>query len=311
MAPTAAGCRHQHRRVSTSHWVITRAAIPFFQRALEISTRLRDDFWTAKELNNLAEVNISLGDLSTAERYNNQALAMQKARNDPEALIYPILNAARIESARGNTAQASKLYQDAAELKTKDPASRWSIYAGLADLAFRGGDVTRARTEVAKAVNVIDASWSQLSNDQSKLTFPAPRDALLPAIRGLPGLGEPWRGGAGLRGIAARPPAGRKDGCRALVDCRAGTSAGWRNRNTPSSSPTGSARSAPTCGRPRRTASAPSRCLASRKFARWSIAIRTPSRIHARPISSRTPPRVNCIRPSSLPCTTCCLKARA
>jgi CHAT domain-containing protein/Flp pilus assembly protein TadD len=147
-------------------------SIPFFQHALQISTRLRDDFWAAKQMNNLAEVYITLGDLDTAERYDNQALAMQKTRNDPEALIYPILNAARIAAGRGKIPEAGKLYQDALDLNTKDPASRWAVYAGRADLAFRGGDVARARTEVAKAVNIIDASWSQLSNDQSKLTFP-------------------------------------------------------------------------------------------------------------------------------------------
>ncbi len=149
------------------------SAIPFFTRALEISTRLHNDFWAAKQMNNLAEVYITLGDLDTAERYDNQALAMQKTRNDPEALIYPILNAARIAAGRGKIPEAGKLYQDALDLNTKDPASRWAVYAGRADLAFRGGDVARARTEVAKAVNIIDASWSQLSNDQSKLTFPS------------------------------------------------------------------------------------------------------------------------------------------
>ena len=148
-------------------------AIPFLKRALEISIRLHDDFWTAKWLNNLAEIYISLRDLSTAEQYNNRAIAMQKARNDPEALIYPTLNDARIAAGRGDLALARKVYQSALELKTKDPGSRWGVYAGLANLSFHTGDVLRARSEVEKAVSTIDASWLQLSNDQSKLTFPS------------------------------------------------------------------------------------------------------------------------------------------
>ena len=147
-------------------------AIPYLQRALQISTNLHDEFWAAKQLNNLAEVYTSLGDFESAERYNNQALAIQKKRNDPEALIYPILNAARIATARGKTAEAADLYQQALDLNTKDPASRWAVYAGRADLAFRAGDAARARAEVDKTVSIIDASWAQLSNDQSKLTFP-------------------------------------------------------------------------------------------------------------------------------------------
>ncbi len=149
-----------------------RGAIPFFERALEISIPLRDDFWKAKWLNNLAEVYISLGDLESGERYNRQALAIQKSRNDPEALIYPTLNAARIAADRGRAAEARQFYQDALDLDTKDPASRWAAHAGIADLAFRSGDLGLAREEVGRAIAIIDASWSQLLNDQSKLTFP-------------------------------------------------------------------------------------------------------------------------------------------
>jgi CHAT domain-containing protein len=150
-----------------------RGAIPAFQKALDISTRLRDDFWKAKSLNNLAEVYISLEDFDSAERYNNLALAIQKTRNDPEALIYPTLNAAQIAAARGKPAEAHQFYQSALDLHTKDPASLWSVHAGLADLAFRSGNLRQAREEVGKAIAIIDASWSQLLNDQSKLTFPS------------------------------------------------------------------------------------------------------------------------------------------
>ena len=44
---------------------------------------------------------------------------------------------------------------------------------GLPTSHFAAGMLPGARTEVAKAVTIIDASWSQLSNDQSKLTFPS------------------------------------------------------------------------------------------------------------------------------------------
>ncbi len=150
-----------------------RGSIPYLERALDISMRLRDEFWKAKQLNNLAEVHLSLGDLEAAERYNNQALAIQRTRNEPEALIYPILNGARIAAARRNASEARRQYQQALDLHTKDPASRWAIYAGLAELAFQSGDLASAREEVVKAVAIIDASWSQLLNDQSKLTFPS------------------------------------------------------------------------------------------------------------------------------------------
>ena len=149
-------------------------AIPFFQRALEISSRLHDDFWTAKWLNNLAEVYISLGDLSTAERYNNQALAMQKARNDPEALIYPILNAARIAAGRGKTCSGEQVLPRRAG--TQNEGSCLALAASMPALRtwrFAPAMSHAHASEVEKAVSIIDASWSQLSNDQSKLTFPA------------------------------------------------------------------------------------------------------------------------------------------
>jgi CHAT domain-containing protein/Tfp pilus assembly protein PilF len=149
-----------------------RGALSYFQRALAISTRLHDQFWTAKWLNNLAEVYISLGDVDAGEKENQQALAIQATRNDPEALIYPILNAARIAAARGELAKARKLYEDALRLDTQDPAPRWTAYSGLAELAFLKEDVAQARAQVERAVSLIDASWSQLLSDYSKLTFP-------------------------------------------------------------------------------------------------------------------------------------------
>ena len=148
-------------------------AIPFFQRALEISTAIHDDLNVSKVLANLAAVYIHLGDLDTAERYNQRALEMQKTRHDPAENVFPILNAARIAAGRGKLPLARKLYRDALDLKTEDPDPRWEAHAGLADLAFRSGDVTGAHNEAGQAVAIIDASWSRLSNDQSKLTFPS------------------------------------------------------------------------------------------------------------------------------------------
>ena len=146
-----------------------RQSIPYFEKAYHVAEEIRNDSEMATWLNNLAMAHLQAGDLEAAGRYNLQAQKLYPA--DSPSRVFPILNAARISILRGNYDDAGRLYQDALDAGTPDPFLQWETRAGMAELGFAKGDLAAARTETGRALKIVDASWSRLSNDQSKLTF--------------------------------------------------------------------------------------------------------------------------------------------
>lgn len=147
------------------------AALSTYQKALSISENLgakESAFW----LTNLATTFLEIGNLESAERLNRRVLDMGGVTKDPVIGITPWINGAQIAVARRKFSEARDFYDRALAADEKDPAKLWTLHAGLADLYWATGD-PRVGAEFKNAVDVIDASWSALVNDSSKLTFPA------------------------------------------------------------------------------------------------------------------------------------------
>lgn len=148
-------------------------ALLYYQKALVTAEKHQFESSKALWLNNIATTYIEMGDLTSAESYNRRALELQSRLHDGVVSILPMLNAAQISLGRADYAATRQIYEDALKAAPNDPDRQWETHDGLAELYSREGDPVRAQSEYRKAVGILDNSWSELLNDQSKLTFPS------------------------------------------------------------------------------------------------------------------------------------------
>jgi CHAT domain-containing protein/Tfp pilus assembly protein PilF len=149
----------------------TREAIAAYQRALAISEKFQDPAWTARNLDNLATATVAAGDLDTAEGLVARSLELKSKDEDVNSRIWPLLAAGEICYERRDYAAAKATFGRILAQAT-DAELLWAAHAGLAQTHAAEGDIAGARAAYASAIGVIDASWTKLLNDTSKLTFP-------------------------------------------------------------------------------------------------------------------------------------------
>ncbi len=149
-----------------------RKAISYYQRALALARELEESFSIAEWLNYLAEASIDAGDLTSAESYNHEALALGERTqnlNRPRSL----LNAARIAAARKQFEDAERRYSDVIESASKlgNRVAVWEAQVGLANLSVATQRWQKATEQFQSAVSTIEGARSQLARDEWKLTF--------------------------------------------------------------------------------------------------------------------------------------------
>jgi CHAT domain-containing protein/Flp pilus assembly protein TadD len=145
-------------------------AISYYQRALAIAEKHQLNSWHATWLNHLAETYLEAGDEKTADAYNRRAKAVQVPENGDEVERWQQVRSAELATRRGEYTRALQEYQMAVE-GSRDPDIRWEVHKGLADLYSVQGDLARSREEFGQATVELDDHWSELLNQQSKLTF--------------------------------------------------------------------------------------------------------------------------------------------
>jgi CHAT domain-containing protein/tetratricopeptide (TPR) repeat protein len=148
-------------------------ALVYYKRALATAQKYRFDSSEALWLNNIATTYIEMGDLPSAEPYNRRALELQSRLNDKVVSTLPMLNAAGIALGKADYGAARQFYDAALQAAAEDPDVQWETHYGLAELYSRKGDPVHAREEFEEAAGILDTSWSDLLNDDSKLTFPS------------------------------------------------------------------------------------------------------------------------------------------
>ena len=147
------------------------AAVKSYRKALEIS-RHSGSKNSATWLSDLATCYLEMGKPGLASTLNQEATGLLANDHSTSVRVWPLLNSARIAMVRRDFREAQRIYDKALAMDTDDVAQRWEIRSGLGDLYLATHRDVRALTEYEEAVKIIDASWSSLVNDHSKLTFP-------------------------------------------------------------------------------------------------------------------------------------------
>jgi CHAT domain-containing protein len=154
-----------------------KAALPYLERALSLASEANGTRDAAIWAGNLSEVYSELHDWQNAATFNQEAIRLKTAAN-LHTLYYNVLNAARIASGRGDSAEAARLYQQAIDEGKTDPSVVWEAQAGLGAVAIQQHHPADALQHFEAAVNLLEKTRSDVVSTELKLPFLTQRISL-------------------------------------------------------------------------------------------------------------------------------------
>ena len=90
---------------------------------------------------------------------------------DPGSIPALQLNQAAIETGRGRTGEARRIYEQTIASDAVNPGVLWQAHAGLARLALASGDWERASQSFEAGIRIVEQSRSELNGPDNKITF--------------------------------------------------------------------------------------------------------------------------------------------
>jgi len=142
-----------------------------YVRAHEIAHRVQNDDWTGRWAASLASLKAELGDWDTAERYNDEALTLERRLHDSPYEAEALSTAGRIALGRGQFPQAERFLREAMDRPARDPRFKLIAQTDLAKLYQREGQPRRAAAEFQAAVAWIDRLNAGLIKDDYKFGY--------------------------------------------------------------------------------------------------------------------------------------------
>ena len=146
-------------------------AVERSRRALEMARQINDRPRSIEWLINLAQANIGLGKLDTAEADNREAQALAEAIGAHRQRLYISLNAAGIAAGRRQFEQSEKLYKSVEKSDFQDPAATLDAQKGLAGLYLDAGEPGKADAQFRNTIAVIENRQTALSKIDDKFTY--------------------------------------------------------------------------------------------------------------------------------------------
>jgi len=145
-------------------------AIQYLQRAFDVATAagLVED--AARWADNLTTAHASLGQWDEAERMNREATHLNQ-RAGTRTFIYNTFHRAEIAVGRGQTGDATKLYEEVLADSTTPPALAWDVHVELGNIGASAGDLNAASRHYRNALDVIEHTRSELLNTDYRLSF--------------------------------------------------------------------------------------------------------------------------------------------
>jgi len=145
-------------------------AIQYLQRAFDVATAagLVED--AARWADNLTTAHASLGQWDDAERMNREATHLNQ-RAGTRTFIYNTFHRAEIAVGRGQTGDATKLYEEVLADSTTPPALAWDVHVELGNIGASAGDLNAASRHYRNALDVIEHTRSELLNTDYRLSF--------------------------------------------------------------------------------------------------------------------------------------------
>jgi CHAT domain-containing protein/Tfp pilus assembly protein PilF len=142
-----------------------------FSEALAMARNRGDKLSTASYLDNLALSAVGLGALDKADRFNQEALKIQRREHNRVAEIISVLTTARIADARKDYAAAKPLLDAVISDKDAPVSVQWEAENELASLYVANGQTELAGTEFQKVLEALNRMRNTIIDDQYRLAF--------------------------------------------------------------------------------------------------------------------------------------------
>jgi len=146
-------------------------AVASFGQALAVSRRLGERFSTVQWLNSLTETYLALGNLSSAQKCNQEA--RQLSERLPELQAWVLLNSARIAAAGKDFAAAERGYLEVSGAASGlvNKSISWQAQQELAVVHWATNDWQKAEEEFRRALLAVEDIRVKLARQEWKLSF--------------------------------------------------------------------------------------------------------------------------------------------
>lgn len=142
-----------------------------YLNALEIARTLDDPEAMIFCLEDLAIVDLELGNLDSAERHHLELAPLVSANPDHFLSLHSLLIEGRIQNGRRNFARAEQLFQSVVKDQNGDPSVRWEAQARLAANYADEGRAADADREFRQSIQGIEGARASLKEEEFRVSF--------------------------------------------------------------------------------------------------------------------------------------------
>lgn len=111
------------------------------------------------------------GAIDTAEKYNSEASALQKAGLDQLGVLKSTLVAGRIASGKHHFTEAGQSFKSVIQNPGAESSLRWEAESRLAKVYEEMGQPAKAEQEFRKSIETIDAARSSVKSEEFRMSF--------------------------------------------------------------------------------------------------------------------------------------------
>ena len=145
-------------------------AVPYLQRALAIATEAGVGADGSLWARNLAAAFVALGQWDDAAKYNEEARRLNPP-NRAGKLVFNTATSAQIAAARGDAAQAARLFEEVLANSSSEPRVQWVAHEGLANLAVAARRPADAAKHFEAALATVEKTRSAVLKTDYRLSF--------------------------------------------------------------------------------------------------------------------------------------------
>lgn len=173
-----------HAGLSGDHvnWLIDMGVVQFAQhdygraettmkQALQSARDLHDNESVIQCLNYLSQMALDSGAADTAEKYNTEASALQRAGLDQLGILRSTLVSGRIESSKHHFTEAEQSFKSVIENPGAESSLRWEAESRLGKVYEEMGQPAKAEQEFRKSIATIEAVRSSVKSEEFRMSF--------------------------------------------------------------------------------------------------------------------------------------------
>jgi CHAT domain-containing protein len=173
-----------HAGLSADHvnWLIDMGVVQFarhdygpaettMKQALQLARDLHDNESVIQCLNYLSQIALDSDAADTAEKYNSEASALQRAGLDQLGVLKSTLISGRIESGKHRYAEAERSFKSVIQNPGAESSLQWEAESRLAKVYEEMDQPAKAEQEFRKSIATIDAVRSSVKSEEFRMSF--------------------------------------------------------------------------------------------------------------------------------------------